>query len=204
MAKLSDDLKRMLAGLAYQHAGEFLSTSEKMKVLNGNSQTSKISSQSKAMTTLHEAKSSSVEIAKFATRQSSNIVTTKHIAFISNGEGINAPLDYAIESSQRQNAQIDLLIHDADDPNMVTALENKIRAAGVHFQRIQIKDNAVEKVVDYVVKQSSLIFIIATPVDTVAKTLIEEVSPKDNNHIHVPFVLIKDEITPNTLEQTAA
>ena len=204
MAKLSDDLKRMLAGLAYQHAGEFLSTSAKMKVLNGRSQTPKTGSQTKPMTTLHKALSSSVEIAKDATRPLSKIVTTRHIAFISNGEGINAPLDYAIESSQRQNAQIDLLIHDAGDLDMVTTIEKKIRAAGVCFQRIHIEDNAVEKVVDYVVKQSSLIFIIATSVDTVAKTLIEDLSSKDNNHIHVPFVLIKDEITPNTLELTAA
>jgi len=204
MAKLSDDLKRMLAGLAYQHAGEFLSTSEKLEVLNGSSQTPKTSSQTKATTTLHETKSSSVQIAQVATRQSSKIVTTKHIAFISNGEGINAPLDYAIESSQRQNAQIDLLIHDVDDLSMVAALEKKIRASGVRYRQIQIEGNAAEKVVDYVVKQSSLIFIIATPVDTVAKILIEEVSPKDNNHIHVPFVFIKDEIIPGTLEQTAA
>ena len=112
-----------------------------------------------------------------------SIITPKHIAFISNGEGMNAPLDYKIESSQRLNAQIDLLIQAAADLDKIAA---------------------VKKVIDYVVKQSSLIFIIATPVDTVAKTLLEEVSPKDNNRIHVPFVLIKDEIVTSTLEQTAA
>jgi len=204
MAKLSEDLKRMLTGLAYQDAGDFLSRSEKMKVLNSSSKTPKTDSQAKPMATLHTVESNSVKTGKVETMQAARKKSTGHIAFISNGEGINAPLDYAIESSLRQNAQIDLLIHGAADMNKVAALEKKIRDVGVHFQQIQIEDNAVESIVDYVVKQPSLIFIIATPVDSVAKALIEEVSPKSSNRIHVPFVLIKNEITPSTLEQTAA
>ncbi|RKZ62947.1 MAG: hypothetical protein DRQ44_10525 [Gammaproteobacteria bacterium] len=198
MAKLSEDLKRMLTGLAYQDAGDFLSISEKMKVLNGSSKTPKTDSHAKSVATPQKTKTAKVE-----TLHATNKVTPRHIAFISNGEGINAPLDYAIESSLRQNAQIDLLIHGAAGLDKVAALEKKIREAGVRFQQIQIGDNAVESVVDYVVKQPSLIYIITTPTDTAAKALLENASAK-RNRIHVPFVLIKDEITPNTLEQTAA
>jgi len=209
MAKLSEDLKHILAGLAYQDAGEFLSRSEKMKVLNGNSKTPKSVSQAKPMATQHTAELSNVNTNSFETDnvesiQVSRMVAARHIVFISNGEGINAPLDYAIESSLRQNAQIDLLIHGAADTDKVNALEKKINDAGVYSQQIQISGNAFEGIIDYVVKQPSLIFIIATPTDTVAMQLTEEISSRGNNRIHVPFVLINDERSMSTLKQSAA
>lgn len=198
MPNLSEDLKRMLSGLAYQDAGDFLSRSEKMKILNGRSEDQKTDSRTKSVATLQKDKTAKVE-----TLHATNKVTPRHIAFISNGDGINAPLDYAIESSLRQNAQIDLLIHGNTELDKVVTLEKKISDAGVHYQKIQLGENAVKSIVDYVVKQPSLIYIITTPVDTVAKALIEAESAK-RNRIHVPFVLIKDEITPSTLKQTAA
>jgi len=198
MAKLSEDLKRMLTGLAYQNAGDFLSRTEKMKVLDGGLKKSQVdtqvNTQVKSTVTLQKVKTCNVE----------TMAAVKHIALINNGEGINASLDYAIESSLRQNAQIDLLIHGATDLDKVAALEKKIQDAGVYSQKIQIEGNKVDSIIDYVAKQPSLIFIIATPDDAVAKALIEEVSAKRSNRVHVPFVLIKDEITVSALTQTAA
>ncbi len=37
MKKLKDDFKRMLNGLAYQNAGDFLSRKEKIKILDSHS-----------------------------------------------------------------------------------------------------------------------------------------------------------------------
>lgn len=199
MTKLSEDLKRMLAGLAFQDAAEFLPISEKMKVLNGGAKVSRAEPENKPMAIPGKVETTNVEPIAAANR-----VTAKHIAFISNGTGINAPLDYAIESCLRQHAQIDLLIHDCIDVGEVTKLEKKIHDAGVRFQRIQIDGRAVDNIVDYVTKQTSLIYIIATPVDTVAKALIEESSSRRNNHLHVPLVLINDDVITNTLKRTAA
>jgi len=199
MAKLSDDLKRILNGLAYEDAGEFLSTSEKMEVLNSNSNTARKEIQVKPQARLSKITNSNVESSKVV-----SAVTVRRIAFISNGEGINAPLDYAIESCLRQNAQIDLLVHDVADTIKVAALEMKIRNAGVRFQQFQIDSNPVDYIINYIAKQTSLIFMIAMPVDTVVKKLVAETSTTHFNRIDVPFVLINDETTGIALKQTAA
>jgi len=199
MTILSEDLKRMLTGLAFQDAAEFLPISEKMKVLNAETKTSRAETANKTAAIPSKTETANVESIATANR-----VSAKHIAFISNGTGINAPLNYAIESCLRQHAQIDLLIHDCIDVGEVTKLEKKIHDAGVRFQRIQIDGRAVDNIVDYVTSQTSLIYIIATPVDTVAKTLMEETSSRRNNPIHVPFVLINDDVITNTLKRTAA
>ncbi len=165
-----------------------------MKALDGGLKKSQVDTQVKSTVTLQKVKTCKVE----------TMAAAKHIALIINGEGINASLDYAIESSLRQNAQIDLLIHGATDSAKVEALEKRIQGTGVYSQKIQIEDNAVDSIVDYAAKQPSLIFIIATADDAVAKALIEEVSAKRSNRVHVPFVLIKDVITASALRQTAA
>ena len=184
MAKLSEGLKRMLTGLAYQDAGDFLSRSEKMKVL-GNGSENRV----KPMITPQ----------KFETRR-----VTKRIAIISNGSGLGAPLDYAIDACLRQKAQIDLLIHGSADSENILALEKKIRNSGVSYQRIQLEVTAVNSIVDYIVKHPSLLYLIAMPDDDVARVLIEEVLPGRRRRIQVPIVLIEDQTASKLHIQSAA
>jgi len=199
MAKLSEDLKRMLTGLAYQDAGDFLSRSEKMKVLNGSSKTPTTASQANPIATLKK-----LETDKNETLEAARMKAGRHIAFISNGSGLGAPLDYAIDACLRQNAQIDLLIHGPADSENNSVLENKIKNSGVRYQRIQLQVTAVSSIIEYIVKHPSLLYLIAMPDDDVAKTLIEEVLPIRRRRIQVPVVLIKDQMTTDTLKQTAA
>ena len=184
MAKLSEDLKRMLTGLAYQDAGDFLSRSEKMKVLGSGSET-----QVKPMTTPRN----------FETRP-----VTKRIAFISDGRGLDAPLDYAIDACLRQNAQIDLLIHGPVDMDNTSALEKKIKNSGVSYQRIQLEVTAVSSITDYIAKHPSLIYLIAMPDDDVARVLIEKVLPSRRRRIQIPVVLIEDQTVSRLPKQSAA
>ena len=184
MAKLSKDLKRMLTGLAYQDAGDFLSRSEKMKVL-GNGSENRV----KPMTTPRKLETRSV---------------TKRIAFISDGRGLDAPLDYAIDACLRQNAQIDLLIHDAADMENTSALEKKIKNSGVSYQQIQLEVTAVSSITDYMAKHPSLIYLIAMPDDDVARVLIEEVLPGRRRRTQIPVVLIEDQIASILPKQSAA
>ncbi len=183
MKKLSEDLKRMLTGLAYQDAGDFLSRSEKLKVL-GNESVNRV----------QPATSGKIGLA----------AVTKRIAFISNGRGFGAPLDYAIDACLRQNAQIDLLLHGTADIKTNSALEKKIQDAGVYFQRIQIEDNAVDDIVEYINKHPSIIYLIAMPDDDVARLLIEEVLPRRRTRIQIPLVLIEDQMTATLAKQSAA
>ena len=189
MTKLSEDLKKMLTGLAYQDAGDFLSIREKMEVLGNASE-----NPGKQNTPAH-----TIETLIGGTR-----AATKRIAFISNGSGLGAPLDYAIDACLRQNAQIDLLIHGPADSENNSALENKIKNSGVRYQRIQLQVTAVSSIIEYIVKHPSLLYLIATPDDDVAKTLIEEVLPIRRRRIQVPVVLIEDQITSILPKQSAA
>ena len=184
MTKLSEDMKQMLTGLAYQDAGDFLSIREKMEVLDNSAE-----SRRKPGT---------------APRMLETRAATKRIAFISNGRGLDAPLDYAIDACLRQNAQIDLLIHGTADSENTLALEKKIKNSGVSYQRIQLEITAVSSITDYIAKHPSLLYLIAMPDDDVARVLIEEVLPSRRRRIQIPVVLIEDQTVSRLLKQSAA
>jgi len=184
MIKLSKDLKQMLTGLAFQDAGDFLSITEKMKVLGKGSET--------------QEKTPS-RPAGYDSRP-----TKKRIAFISDGRGLGAPLNYAIDVCDRQNAQIDLLIHGPADSKNISALENKLNDAGLSYQRILFNANAVDGITEYIVKHPSLIYLIAKSDDEIAKGLIEDVLPGRRRRIQVPIVLIEDQSASRLPKQSAA
>ena len=170
--KLSNDLKKMLSGLAYQNAGEALSMREKLSVLGYDTES--------------EDKTSAPKLSV------AGKPATKRIALISDGRGLGAPLDYAIETCSRQNAKIDLLVHDLVDTANISALEYQIREAGLDCQRIHLGVNTIDDLVHYICNHPSLIFLVAMPDDAVAKILVEDVIPKRGGRIHVPMVLIED------------
>jgi len=214
MAKLSEDLKRMLTGLAYQDAGDFLSISEKMKVLGDKEEKPEFDNAIKPTNVLQKVETGKaeagkvearkIEAGKINTRKINSGAAIKRIAFISNGGGLDTPLNYVIDNCLLQNAQIDLLIHGATDMTNISALKKKIQNAGINFKQIQLKANAVDSLINYVAEQPSLIFLVATPDDAVAKVLIDDVLPRRSSCIHAPLVLIKDQVATNTAKQTAA
>lgn len=172
MKKSNGYWKRFLSGLGSQYAGEFLSMDDKMKILGY------------ATEKQSQPSSPSLRLVKKTGAQ--------RIALISDGRGLGAPLDYVIETCLRQNARIDLLIHGPVDMINISVLENRIYEAGIDCQRTQFGVNAVEDIADYIRNQSSLIFVVAMPDDSVAKALIEDVIPKRYNRLLVPMVLIED------------
>ncbi|MET0048087.1 MAG: hypothetical protein ABW066_09905 [Sedimenticola sp.] len=172
MKKLSDNLKRMLNGLAHQDAGEFLSMREKMKVLGMGPETRT------------KPSPPSTNMAKK--------LATHRIAFISDGRGMGAPLAYAIDACSRQGAKIDLLTHGTTDIENISALENQIRAAGLDHHHIQLGVNAIDDIFNYIRNHPSLIFLVAMPDDNAAKVIIEEVIPQRGARVPVPLVLIED------------
>lgn len=186
MRKLSNSLKRILTGLAYQDAGEFLSMKDKINLL-GDTET---------------------QAAKTKTWQKSanrnNTSKTRRIALITDGRGIGAALDYAIDVGQRQGAQIDLLIHGAVDIERISSMEKQIRAADVICNRIQLYTQAIEDLFNYITEHSCLMFLVASPDDSAARLLVEDVIPRRRSRITVPLVLIDDHSLANAQTLTAA
>jgi hypothetical protein len=184
MKKLSDNLKQMLAGLAYQDAGEFLTQREKMKALG-------------YATERQERPSASLEGVR-------KIPATRRIALISNGRGLGAPLTYVLDACQRQDAEVDLLIHGTTDAENISALERRIKEAGLMCHRIQLGTQPLDGVLSYVRNHPALTFMVAMPDDDVAKSLLEEVIPGKGGRMPVPLVLIEEQSPSYRVEQRAS
>ena len=184
MKGLSDTLKKMLAGLAHQDASEFLSTHEKMEILGYGPETRKNPS----------------EVSQKMVKRP----VTKRIALITDGRGLGAPLDYAIDACLRQDAQIDLLVHGAVDTKSISLLEKQVKQAGLDCQHIRLGVNVIDDIVEYIYSQPSLIFLVAMPDDTAARILIEEVIPRHGGRVPVPLVLIEEKPVATSVRQSAA
>ena len=184
MKTLSKDLKRMLAGLAYQDAGDYLSTTQKSRLLGYPDAA---------------AGSRPERVPSVSQRRS-----VRRIALVSDGRGAGAPLDYAIDTCTRQKAEIDLLLHDGVRETQVTRLERRLQQAGVGYRVLRLVEPAVEDLIDYVARQTSLIFMVGMPDDPYVRRLMEDVVPKRGGLISVPLVLIEDQPASRTLKLSAA
>lgn len=184
MKKLSDDIKRILSGLAYQDAAEFLPTRDKMKLLGHRTETRQKPSASR--------------------RGASEKPASQRIGLISDGQGLAAPLDYVIDACARHSARLDLLIHGNVDTAKLSALGNRLREAGVDYHPIRLGTNLAQDIVGYVCGHPSLIFLIASPDDTAAKVLVEKVIPRRGGLVPVPLVLIEDRSSTRLVKQSAA
>ena len=184
MKKLSKDLKRMLTGLAYQDAGDYLSTPQKSRLLGYPEETPPAASERVPMT----AQSSSI----------------RRIALVSDGRGLGAPLDYAIDACHRQTAEIDLLLHDGVKETQVSKLERRLQQAAVGYRAVQLLEPSVEDLLDYSARQTSLIFMVALPDDPVVRHLMEEVVPRGGARLCVPLVLIEEQPASRSLKLSAA
>jgi hypothetical protein len=184
MIKLNDDLKRMLSSLAYQDAGEYLSTHEKMKLLG-------IEAEADAATTTPTLKM----VKKPASQR---------IALISDGRGHGAPLDYAIETCSRLGASIDLLIQPSVETADINALQERIRSAGLLCQTIRLGARPVDDILNYIHNQPAIASIVAMPDDEAAKLMMQAMASGRGESIPVPLVLIEDKTNTQSTKQSAA
>lgn len=184
MKKLSDSMKRILSGLAYQDAGEFLPMRQKMMVL-GTGPDTRQKSTAPRLTAVREPAS-------------------QRIGLISDGRGLAAPLDYAIDACTRHSATLDLLIHGAVDAANLSALDYRLRGAGVGYHRIQLGTNPIQHITDYVCNHPSVIFLLARTDDSAAKVLVEKVMPRRGGLVPVPLVFIHDQSSTRAGKQSAA
>ena len=171
MKRLTEELKRVLSGLACQDAGEFLTMQDKLEVLGYASATG----------------AESAAIRKSAPKRTA----TYRIGLVSDGRGLGAPLEYAIEAAKRQHARIDLLTHGTFDARNLDALKKRVMAERLECQVIRLGVEPVEDIVGYICNHPSLVFLVAMPDDSAARVLVEEVIPRRGGRIPVPLVLIE-------------
>ena len=88
MRKLSNSLKRILTGPVYQDSGEFLSMKDKINV-HGDTETQ--------------------DADTWQTRNRNDKSKNRRIALITDGKGVGAALEYAIDVSRVHGTQINLL-----------------------------------------------------------------------------------------------
>jgi hypothetical protein len=185
MTKLSDEIKRALSALAYQDAGEFLTTRDKIELL-GDSTESQI-------------------IAEPAKRSATNpALSNKRIALLTDGSNSEAAFTYAIETAIRLEVKIDLLTHSVMHDETHKELDQRISDVGIFSRRVPLVNEKYDGILSYLNANPALIFLIASVNDTIAKTLAEEVFPNQLCKVPVPLVLINDNQSPNDQGKNAA
>jgi hypothetical protein len=185
MTKLSDDIKRALSALAYQDAGEFLTTRDKIELLGDTSESQIIAEPAKR------------SITKPA-------VSNKRIALLIDGSNSKSAVTYAIETASRLEVKIDLLTHSVTDDQTYKELDQRISDAGILSRRVPLVNEKYDGILSYLNANPALIFLIASVNDTIAKTLAEEVIPNQISIVPVPLVLINDNQSPNDQGKNAA
>jgi hypothetical protein len=172
MKKLTDDIKRALAALGNQHAGEFLTPRDKAEIVGYSRSSAK-----PAVETIPRAISAA----------------TRRVAFLTDGRGEGAPLDYVIELCDRQQASVDLLVHGVVDTRRVELLKKRLNRAGIACHSSSLGIDTVTGLEDYISQHHSLIFLVAMPDDLLARHLSEELIPSRKLHLRVPLVMIEDQ-----------
>ena len=173
MKKLSDALKRMLTGLAYQDAGEFLTTHQKWQTLNSGRRA--------------EKPSPSVQPA-VARRPSA-----RRVALISDGRNADGAFDFALQACHRQGAQLELFLHGPVRATDIAALVRRVQREGLVCRRIVLSGNPANAILAHMEKQLSLLYLVASPDDAAARELVEKLAlARGKRHLAVPLVLIED------------
>ncbi len=171
MKKLTDDLKRILAGLAYQDAGEFLTTAQKYEVLG-----------------MGRAK----DVQGYVSHKTGE-KANKRIGLISNEKGDFTVLDQVISDCIELNAQLDLLQVGQSVANNLGAVEAVLGNAGVRYQLVDAQHKTPETFVRYIQSHPSLAFLVAEKGNDFVKEMIKEVESVMGSYLPMPMVYIKQE-----------
>lgn len=170
MKKLTEDLKRMLAGLAYQNAGEMLPMHDKLEAVGVELEPKNPQSN--------------------AERVVRPLPTRKRIAIISDGHGVEGLIDYALHTFSWFGAQFDLLFHGSNDTKWENAAIRQLRREGVAYHRVDLSDDTVQDIATYIKSQHLLLYILGQPNDVVVMELMKQEALRIGVKPAIPMVLI--------------
>jgi hypothetical protein len=172
MKKLTDDLKRMLDGLASQDAGEYLPMDEKLRLVSRHPLPD-------------------VPVAGQAPApQPQPQVAVRRIAVVINKGSTEAAFDHALQASQRLGTHLDLLLCGPVSRKRVMQLETSARRAGVAFNSVYMSGPVARAIADYTGQYFSLIYVVAPVDDPDMAEMIEETLPARRRTLPVPLVLV--------------
>jgi len=184
MSNIRSEMKRVLDALAFQDAGDYLSGSEKNRILGIVDAPADQGGRSVS----HE--------------QAAPLRPRKRIALITDGRGTGAPLAYAAEACARQGAGLDIVLHGSEEAQ--AELLRTARRLGVDAQVIRLAAEDVEQLVSYICNHPSLVYLVGICDDDLVRTLAERVVPARGGRMHVPLVLIEDRQAREAGLKTAA
>ena len=191
MKKLSDDIKKALNALAFQDAGEFLPMQGKLEMLGIGQSPS-----TRRKPTTGKSDTLSMKRPK----------PQKKLALLFDGNLVTATLEYAIDACKRQQkpTKIDLLIHSNPSDDQISAIEQRIKSAGISLKRIYLNQDVFIKSVSYLRQQSSLLSIVAPTDDALIHKIVEEFLPDSGERLYLPVVLVGAGIVTDIRRQSAA
>ena len=172
MNRIRSEMKRVLDALAFQDAADYMSGSEKNRVLG-------ISGSPKGFSERPVLRDQAVTLRP-----------RKRIALITDGRGAGAPLAYAAEACARQDAGLDIVLYGPGDTQV--EMLRAARRLGVNAQVIRLAADDVELLVTYICNHPSLVYLVGLSDDDLVRTLAERVVPARGGRMHVPLVLIED------------
>lgn len=170
MKKLTEDLKRMLDGLAFQDAGDYLSMDEKLRQIGRSDQAGTPGAAKPAAPHAH--------------------TTPGRVAVVINKGSTEAAFAHALQSCQRLGAHLDLLLSGPYSRQRIVQLETAGQRAGVAIQSIYLSGPIARAVADYAGQHHSLIYIVAALDDPDIAGMVEAAPPSRRKYLPVPLVLV--------------
>jgi len=170
MKKLTADLKRMLAGLACQDAGDYLSLEEKLRQIG---QPEQADTPRAANTDAPPAPA-----------------TPRRVAVVINKGSTQAAFVHALQACQRLGAHLDLLLSGPASRERVVQLEAAVKRAGVTSRSIYLSGPVARGIADYAEQHYSLTYIVAALDDPDLAEMVEEALPARRRYLPVPLVLV--------------
>jgi hypothetical protein len=169
--RLKQDFRRMLEGLAHQDAGEYLSVRGKARELGSLRQRGRPGDRGAA----------------------GGPATRRRVGLVSDGRAAGGHVDYAIDVCRRQHTGLDILLHgDAAiaSGNALDLLE-RAREQGIETQLVQLRDDNVQALGEYLARRPSLLFLVALAGDVLTRAITESAAI-GGQRLHVPLVMIQE------------
>lgn len=170
MKKLTEDLKRMLDGLASQDAGEYLPMDKKLRHVGPHTVPETPVAEQAAVTPPRDA--------------------VRRIAVVINKGSTEAAFGHALQASQRLGTRLDMLLYGPVSRERVLQMEDAARRAGVAFRSVCMSGPVAGGIVDYTAQHLSLIYLVAPEDDPDMAEMIEETQPARRKYLPVPLVLV--------------
>ena len=173
MKKLTEDLKRMLDGLAFQDAGDYLSMNEKLQHIGlpGQADTPKAAN-------------------SVAPDTPATATPARRVAVVINKGATDMAFSHALQACQRLGAHLDLLLCGPASRERVLKLEAAARRAGVAFQSVRLSGPIAMGIAGYTEQHYSLLYLVAALDDPDIAGMVEDAQPARRRYLPVPLVLV--------------